>query len=163
MPTFRLNFRRQSLLWFFQSLAVGYMLPGMLVRQRTTSLRCTQLYGSPSLLRSLPYTFRYIVVNACAFSKACARAHAQMLAPRVCTLVLFICFARNTVFAYMLVEFLTLHHDLLLYIHLSSLSISWLRFFIVVFRMFPVITTACSLTLRLRACNNFPQPPKNKT
>ena len=88
--TFRLNFRRQGLLWFFQSLAVGYTLPEILVRQRATSfsLCCTQLYGSPSLLRTLLYTFRYIVVNACAFSKACSRAHAQILAPRVYTLVL---------------------------------------------------------------------------
>ena len=36
-------------------------------------LRTTQLYGSSSLLCSLSYTFRYIVVNACAFSKACMR------------------------------------------------------------------------------------------
>ena len=36
--TVRLNIQRRSLLWFFQSLAVGYMLPGILVRQRATSL-----------------------------------------------------------------------------------------------------------------------------
>ena len=67
--TFPLNFRRQGLLWFFQSLTVGYTL----VRQRATSL---QLCGSPSLACSLPYTFRYIFVNACALSKPRARATA---------------------------------------------------------------------------------------
>ena len=35
--TFHLNFPRQGLLWFFQSLTVGYML----VRQRATSLSAT--------------------------------------------------------------------------------------------------------------------------
>ena len=35
--TFRLNFPRQGLLWFFQSLTVGYTL----VRQRATSLSAT--------------------------------------------------------------------------------------------------------------------------
>ena len=34
--TFCLSFRRQGLLWFFQSLAVGCTLPGILVRQRAT-------------------------------------------------------------------------------------------------------------------------------
>ena len=68
--TFRLNFRRQGLLWFFRSLTVGYTL----VRQRATSLSAT--CGSPSLACSLPYTFRYIFVNACALSKPRARATA---------------------------------------------------------------------------------------
>ena len=67
--TFRLNFLRQGLLWF---LTVGYTL----VRQRATSLSATELCGSPSLACSLPYTFRYIFVNACALSKPRARATA---------------------------------------------------------------------------------------
>ena len=43
----------------------------------------TAIYGSPSLLCSLPYTFCYIFVNVCAFSKPGARA----TMPRVCILV----------------------------------------------------------------------------
>ena len=36
--TFHLNFRRQGFLWFFQSLTVGYTLPGiLLVRQRAVA------------------------------------------------------------------------------------------------------------------------------
>ena len=75
-----LNFGRQGLLWFFQSLAVGYTLPGILVRQQAINLCCTQLYGAPSLLRSLPYT--HTLSLTCAHSqRACAHAHAQILAP----------------------------------------------------------------------------------
>ena len=71
--TFRLYFRKQGLLWFFQSLTVGYTL----VRQRATSLSATTAVRvSASLACSLPYTFRYIFVNACALSKPHARATA---------------------------------------------------------------------------------------
>ena len=66
--TFRQNFLRQGPLLFFQSVTVGYKL--------------LQLYRSPSLLCCLPYTFRYIFINACAFSNN------STLAPRVFTLVL---------------------------------------------------------------------------
>ena len=52
--TFRLNFRRQGLLWFFQSLTVGYML----VRQRATSLSATTAVRvSVSCLQSSAVTF----------------------------------------------------------------------------------------------------------
>ena len=52
------------------SLTVGYKQPGI-VRQRATSLSATT---AVRVLCSLPYTFRYIFVNACAFSKPRARA-----------------------------------------------------------------------------------------
>ena len=64
------------------SLTVGYKQPGI-VRQRATAVYT----GLRLLLWSLPYTFRYIFVNACAFSKPRARA-TTLIAPRVCTLVL---------------------------------------------------------------------------
>ena len=66
--TFRLNFRRQGLLWFFQSLTVGYTL----VRQRATSLSATTaVQVSVSCLQSsvyFPLHFR------CTLSKPRARA-----------------------------------------------------------------------------------------
>ena len=70
--TFRQIFRRQGLFWFFQSLTAGYKLPGI-VRQRATSLSAVQ-HGF--CFCSLPYTFRYMFVNACAFSEPHARATA---------------------------------------------------------------------------------------
>ena len=89
--TFRQKFRRQGLFWFFRSLTAGYKLPGI-VNQRATSLSAVQLVQGFCFC-SLPYTFRYVFVNACAFSEPRARATAstpgQILAPRVCTLVLF--------------------------------------------------------------------------
>ena len=58
--------------------------------------RTTQLYGSPSLLCSLPYTFRYIPVT---FSKPCARATTlrfanprRACAARVTVLRLCVCY-----------------------------------------------------------------------
>ena len=72
--TFRQKFRRQVLFWFFQSLTAGYKLPGK-VRQRATSLSAVQLVQGFCFC-SLPYTFRYMFVNACAFSEPRARATA---------------------------------------------------------------------------------------
>ena len=47
--------------------------------------------GLRRLLCSLPYTFHYIFVNACVFSKPRSTlTRNSALAPRVCTLVLFI-------------------------------------------------------------------------
>ena len=45
--TLCLNFRRESLLWFFQSLTVGYTLPEI-IRQRATIAIVFRPYGSPS-------------------------------------------------------------------------------------------------------------------
>ena len=70
--TFRLNFQKQGLLWFFQSLAVDYTLPGILVRQRANVRGCTDLRLCCAAFRILSVTLS--LINACAFSKACARA-----------------------------------------------------------------------------------------
>ena len=70
--TFRLNFPRQGLLLFFQSLTVGYTL----VRQRATSLSATTAVRvSVFCLQSSVY-FPLHFVNACTLSKPCARATA---------------------------------------------------------------------------------------
>ena len=79
--TFRQKFRRQGLFWFFQSLTAGYKLPGR-VRQRATSLSAVQLVQGFCFC-SLPYTFRYMFVNACAFSEPRARATAPLDIRRV--------------------------------------------------------------------------------
>ena len=73
--TFHQIFQRQGLDWFFQSLTAGYKLPGI-VRQRATSLSAVQLVQDFCFC-SLPYTFHYMFVNACAFSEP--RAHATAL------------------------------------------------------------------------------------
>ena len=78
---FRLNFRRQDLLLFYQSLTVGYMLPGI-VRQRATSLSATTLYShyrSPSFaLQSSVYIFSITClfnVHVCSRFSASPRPH----------------------------------------------------------------------------------------
>ena len=58
----------------FQSLTAGYKLPGI-VRQRATSLSAVQLVQG-FFFCSLLYTFRYMFVNACAFSEPHAHATA---------------------------------------------------------------------------------------
>ena len=62
--TFRLNFRRQGLLWFFQSLTVGYTL----ARQRATSLSATTAVRVTSRLG----------VSACAWV-VCVRTHMRVV------------------------------------------------------------------------------------
>ena len=87
--TFRQKFRRQGLFWFFQSLTAGYKLPGIVAAS-------FQLYRAFAFVvfRILPVTCW--LTRALSQSLAHAQQHfsastpGQVLALRVCTLVLFI-------------------------------------------------------------------------
>ena len=93
--TFRLIFLRQGLFWFLQSLTAGYKLPGI-VRQQATSLSAVQHVQGFAFV-----VFRILSVT-CSLTRGLSQSltHAQqlfsastpgqILAPRVCTLVLFI-------------------------------------------------------------------------
>ena len=82
-----------GLFWFFQSLTAGYKLPGI-VRERATSDSSVQLvqgffvsvYFPCSLTRALSKS----LPHAQQLFSASTRTPGQILAPRVCTLVLFI-------------------------------------------------------------------------
>ena len=90
---FRQKVRRQGLFWFFQSLTGGYKLPGI-VRQRATSLSAVQLafafvvFRIPSVTCSLTRALSQSLAHAQQLFSASTSG--QTLAPRVCTLVLFI-------------------------------------------------------------------------
>ena len=82
-----------GLFWFFQSLTASYKLPGI-VRERATSDSSVQLvqgffvsvYFPCSLTRALSKS----LPHAQQLFSASTRTPDQILAPRVCTLVLFI-------------------------------------------------------------------------
>ena len=76
--TFRLNFRRQSLLWFFQSLAASYTLPGILSQPATSLLLSTALqpYGSLSALLLSVYFALHFCEHVC-FLKPSLAQHSQ--------------------------------------------------------------------------------------
>ena len=81
-----------GLFWFFQSLTAGYKLPGI-VRERDSSVQLVQgffvsVYFPCSLTRALSKSLPHVQQ----LFSASTRTPGQILAPRVCTLVLFIVF-----------------------------------------------------------------------